>query len=80
MEVDTSALFSMLFIANDTFTDYDKDELVTLNYTFMGNTEMATYQGVWTDVTVNITANSTDPNSKTYSADLTIFVAITGTE
>ena len=79
MEVDPSALFSILFLPNTTFTVDDETQLVNLNYTFMGNTEMAQYQGVWADVTVNITANSSDPDSASYETNITIFVALSDT-
>ena len=41
--VDTSALFSIIFVSNTTLTGYDDSDLRTLNYTFLGNKEMITY-------------------------------------
>ena len=38
MEVDPSALFTVLFLQKSYFTDYADDQLVNLNYTFLGNT------------------------------------------
>ena len=38
LEVDPSALFSMIFVDSESFTDYTTDDLVTLNYTFYGDT------------------------------------------
>ena len=37
MEVDPSALFTVLFLEKSYFTDYNEDDLINLNYTFMGN-------------------------------------------
>ena len=37
MEVDPSALFSILFIEKDRFAQYDESALVNLNYTFLGD-------------------------------------------
>ena len=36
LEVDPSALFTVLFLEPDEFTDWKKDDLVPLNYTFFG--------------------------------------------
>lgn len=79
LEVDPSTLFSFIFVSNKTFTNYEESELVTLNYTFMGEVEMSTFEGVWTDVEITLYSNSSDPDSKRYTADITIFVAITDT-
>ena len=44
LEIDTSALFSIIFVSNSTFTDYDDTkDLRTLNYTFLGKSEMLEY-------------------------------------
>ena len=37
MEVDPSALFTVLFLEKTYFTDYDESQLINLNYTFLGN-------------------------------------------
>ena len=37
MEVDPSALFTVLFLEKSYFTDYDESQLIHLNYTFLGN-------------------------------------------
>lgn len=50
LEVDTSALFSVLFVDKDTFTDYETGDLVELDYTFLGDVPMLKTEGVWTDV------------------------------
>ena len=36
MRIDPSISFSVLFIEPDYFTDYDDDELVDLDYTYLG--------------------------------------------
>ena len=38
MEVDPSALFTVLFLDKSYFQDYTDDQLINLNYTFLGNT------------------------------------------
>lgn len=74
--VDTSALFSIIFVSNTTLTGYDDSDLRTLNYTFLGNKEMITYQGVWTDVQMTIPKlNGVDEESNYSSVNVTIFVA-----
>ena len=37
MEVDPSALFTVLFLQNDVFTNYTTDQLVQLDYAFLGD-------------------------------------------
>ena len=54
MEVDTSALFSVLFVDGTTFTDYSTDDVKELDYTFLGNEPMLVRKGVWTDVQIAI--------------------------
>ena len=55
MEVDSSALFSVIFLSKEVFTDYDDSELKTLNYTILGSEPQITdIQGVWTDISMTI--------------------------
>lgn len=74
MRVDPSVLFSMIFIPEEYFTDWTEDELVTLDYTYLGNVKQVVYKGVWADVVVHI------PHHRALTdyteVDLTIFVAI----
>ena len=37
MEVDPSALFSILFLEQDVFPDHTESDLKSLNYTFLGD-------------------------------------------
>ena len=76
LEVDPSALFSMIFVDSESFTDYTTDDLVTLNYTFYGDTVILQYEGVWTDITIDIPEDIWDNSRKSYKANFTIFVAI----
>ena len=79
MEVDPSALFTVLFLSKDVFTDYNETtDLVNLNYTFLGNVPQVEMQGVWTDVIMKL-KNSGDNSTGTehvYTADVTIFIAL----
>ena len=76
LEVDTSALFSIIFVSNTTLSGYDDSDLRTLNYTFLGNKEMVTYQGVWTDVQMTIPRLNGVIDESNYSkVNVTIFVA-----
>lgn len=78
LEVDTSALFSIIFVDEASFTDYTEDEVVTLNYTFLGSEPMVIRQGVWTNVqmTIQAQADSTDPSNEITVSDIVIFVAL----
>lgn len=77
MEVDPSALFSILFLDKDQFTDYSEDDLVNLEYEFLGNESLlGEIQGVWTDVTMLIMRDAYAYNGKNYTANVTIFVAL----
>ena len=78
LEIDTSALFSVIFVSNSTFTDYNAEtDLRTLNYTFLGNQPMVTYQGVWTDVQITIPKKTGVTDASNYSTvNATIFVAL----
>ena len=77
LEVDTSALFSIIFVDEASFTDYTEDDVVTLNYTFLGSEPMVIRQGVWTNVqmTIQAQADSTDPSNEITVSDIVIFVA-----
>lgn len=74
MEVDPSALFTVLFLSPDVFTDYQTSDLKTLNYTFLGDVNQYQLSGMWTDVEISLTndENSDHP----YEADVTIFIAL----
>ena len=77
LEIDTSALFTVLFVSKDTFTDYDENDLVELDYTFLGDQPMLTTKGVWTSVTMTIpllTGVTTEDNF--HKTTLVIFVAL----
>lgn len=50
---------------------------MTMNYTFLGTTEMMEYQGVWVDVNMTVFTDIHDTSTTNYSANITIFVAIT---
>ena len=75
LEVDTSALFSVIFVSKQTFTDYDASDLKYLNYTFLGDEQMLQYQGVWTDVRMTI-PKTTGDTEDTHQLNVTIFVAL----
>lgn len=75
LEVDTAALFSVLFVSKQTFNDYDASDLKYLNYTFLGDEQMLQYQGVWTDVRMTI-PKTTGDTEDTHKLDVTIFVAL----
>lgn len=78
LEVDPSALFSIIFVAPELFTDYDPDyDIVALNYTLLGSEVMKMYKGVWVDVKMTVPTDLNNLSEKNYTADLTIFVAIT---
>ena len=78
LEVDTSALFSVLFVSSQTFNDYNATtDLRTLNYTFLGDEEMLSYEGVWTDVRMTIPKLTGDTDdSNLHKFNMTIFVAL----
>ena len=77
LEVDTAALFSVLFVSKQTFTDYDTSDLKYLNYTFLGDEQMLEYQGVWTDVRITIPKITGDTDDSNYhQLNVTIFVAL----
>ena len=79
MEIDTSALFTVIFVDKSSFNDYDQDlDLVTLNYTFLGNEEMLTRQGVWTSVEMTIPMSSINAGADNdiVVTDVVIFVAL----
>ena len=74
MRIDPSISFSVLWLEPDYFTDYSDDELVDLDYTYLGVQPQLSFKGVWTDVTILIphAANST----RNTTVDFTIFLAI----
>ena len=83
LEVDPSALFSILFLDHDEFNQMNipTDSLKTLNYTFFGDETLVEREGAWVDISMQID-HSDDPadiglnlNTKDYDVDLTIFVA-----
>lgn len=77
MEVDPSALFSVLFVDGDTFTDYSPGELIDLDYSFLGSGPMIKTSGVWTDVQMVIPKLYGVTDEANYvTVDVTIFVAI----
>ena len=61
LEIDPSALFSIIFMQRSNFPEVQDEDLRTLNYTYFGPENMLDgYQGVWTDVTIVITDNDED--------------------
>ena len=78
LEVDPSALFTVLFLEKSYFTDYTDDQLISLNYTFLGNNEQIDpLKGVWCDSTIMLKNDKDDgTESKNYTADITIFIAL----
>ena len=74
MRVDPSAIFSVIFLKSEYFTDYTDDQLVSLDYTYLGDTPQLEYKGVWADVSILI-PHSRDSTATTI-VDFTIFVAI----
>ena len=75
MRVDPSAIFSILFLEPEFFTDYDESDLITLDYTFLGKNPQMLYTGVWADITIKI-KHHVGSESEVTTVDFTIFVAI----
>jgi hypothetical protein len=81
LEVDATAIFSILFLDSDSFppSRYEESDLRTLNYTVMGKPALITeLTGVWVDVQIYIRHGTLSSNTY-YTAEFTIFVAITNT-
>ena len=62
LEVDPSALFSILFVSKTEFEGMNipDDNLVTLNYTFFGDETLIEREGAWVDINMKID-HSKDP-------------------
>ncbi len=76
LEVDPSALFTVLFLRTDEFEDYTEADLVPLNYTFFGDqSEIHTYSGVWTSVTMLI-PEAIGFSTISHTVNVVIFIAI----
>ena len=62
LEVDPSALFSILFLDKDEFEELNipEDSIRTLNYTFFGDETLVERQGAWVDINMQID-HSQDP-------------------
>ena len=71
LEVDPTAMFSVVFIETG-LEDTGDENVMTLNYTFFGSKELVRINGVWRNLTVNITGNDTS----TYSVDINVFVSV----
>ena len=56
MEVDPSALFSVLFLESHTFASMEvpKEDMTTLNYTFFGDQTLLEYSGAWVNISMTI--------------------------
>ena len=78
LEVDPSALFTLLFLEPDEFPDYTPDQLVPLNYSFFGQVnQLSDYSGVWTDVTMLVpNAIQVVSEEDSHTVNVTIFIAI----
>ena len=84
MEVDPSALFTVLFLSKSVFTDYDESDLVNLDYSLIGTVaQLKPMQGVWTDCSLQMTntvskpgVDSDETTTKNYNVDVTIFIAL----
>ena len=78
MEVDPSALFTVLFVDKSVFTDYQESDLVTLDYALIGNIgQLDPIQGVWTDCEVQMTNTIEETHeSQNYTVNVTIFIAL----
>ena len=76
MRVDPSAVFSILFLEPDFFTDYNESDLVLMDYTFLGSFPQALYRGVWTDVKIKIPHKRGKAVTRKTEVDFTLFVAI----
>lgn len=58
MLLDPSALFSVLFIEEESFPDIGEDtKIVNLNYTMLGDQPLLETTGIWFNVTVTIPHN-----------------------
>ena len=77
LEVDPSAVFSFIFIPEDSFTDPIGDDRVSMNYTFLGNEVMLAFDGVWVDVNMTIPTDVYNDTLANYTVSLTIFCALT---
>ena len=56
MEVDPSALFSILFVEPHTFASMGvpQKSMKTLNYTFFGDETLLEFNGTWVNITMTI--------------------------
>ena len=76
LEVDPSALYSVLFVDKSVISGYKTEDIRHLNYTFLGNEPMVEREGVWTSVNMTIPklTDSTE-SSNLRNVTVTIFVA-----
>ena len=77
LEVDPSALFTILFLDPD-LVEYNKEDLVNLDYNVFGSTSLlGDVQGIWMDVYIGIPQSLRDIHviGNWYEAEITIFVA-----